>query len=57
MFSSGGHTEHLADWFKNHTECPVTCCNCKCFAIDLPLLKESDKATNDGLDDFSGKVH
>lgn len=57
MFSLGGHTEHLADWFKNHTECPVTCCNCKCFAIDLPLLKESDKATNDGMDDFSGKVH
>lgn len=49
----GGHTDHLADWFKNHTECPVTCCNCKCFAIDLPLLKESDRA-GDGLD---GNMH
>jgi WD repeat-containing protein mio len=52
----GGHTEHLAEWFKTHTECPVTCCNCKCFAIDLPLLKPSDRV-GDGLEEFSGKLH
>lgn len=31
----GGHTEHLAQWFEKHTECPVTSCSCKCFAMDL----------------------
>ena len=31
----GGHTEHLAQWFEKHTECPVTSCACKCFAMDL----------------------
>lgn len=51
----GGHTEHLSEWFKNHNECPVTCCNCKCFAIDLPLLKESDRAIE--ADELVGKVH
>lgn len=30
----GGHTAHLADWFKSHAECPVTSCTCKCFAMD-----------------------
>ncbi|EAT41422.1 AAEL006925-PA [Aedes aegypti] len=33
----GGHTEHLAEWFNENTECPVTSCNCKCFAKDLPM--------------------
>lgn len=32
----GGHTEHLAQWFKDHVECPVTSCTCKCYAMDLP---------------------
>lgn len=50
----GGHTEHLAEWFKTHSECPVTCCNCKCFAIDLPLLKETDKTLD--VDELLGKV-
>lgn len=31
----GGHTEHLLQWFEKHTECPVTSCSCKCFAMDL----------------------
>lgn len=31
----GGHTEHLAQWFEKHTECPVTSCSCKCFAMDF----------------------
>ncbi|XP_065073911.1 GATOR2 complex protein MIOS isoform X1 [Ochlerotatus camptorhynchus] len=33
----GGHTEHLAEWFNENTECPVTSCSCKCFAKDLPM--------------------
>lgn len=36
----GGHLVHIQEWFKSHQECPVTCCNCKCFAIDSPLLKD-----------------
>jgi WD repeat-containing protein mio len=36
----GGHLVHINEWFKTHTECPVTCCNCNCFSIDIPLLKE-----------------
>lgn len=35
----GGHTEHLSEWFASHTECPVTSCTCKCFAMDLPVPK------------------
>ncbi|CAN7998307.1 unnamed protein product [Ixodes pacificus] len=30
----GGHAVHLADWFGDHTECPVTGCSCKCGAMD-----------------------
>lgn len=33
----GGHTEHMAQWFKEHPECPVTSCTCKCFAMDMPM--------------------
>jgi hypothetical protein len=29
----GGHSGHLADWFKNHTVCPVSDCDCKCSFI------------------------
>ncbi|EGG23303.1 hypothetical protein DFA_05435 [Cavenderia fasciculata] len=29
----GGHATHLSDWFKDHIECPVTDCNCKCSSI------------------------
>lgn len=46
----GGHTEHLADWFKTHSECPVTCCNCKCFAIDLPPKRRSGNLIDDTND-------
>lgn len=38
----GGHLVHINEWFKTHTECPVTCCNCHCFSIDLPLLKDNN---------------
>ncbi|XP_068202400.1 GATOR2 complex protein MIOS-A [Palaemon carinicauda] len=30
----GGHAQHLMEWFKEHTECPVTQCNCKCMLLD-----------------------
>ncbi|XP_018335553.1 GATOR complex protein MIOS [Agrilus planipennis] len=30
----GGHASHMIHWFRNHSECPVTPCSCKCFAID-----------------------
>ncbi|KAK7083685.1 hypothetical protein SK128_028073 [Halocaridina rubra] len=30
----GGHAFHLMEWFKEHTECPVTQCTCKCMSID-----------------------
>lgn len=33
----GGHTEHLAQWFNQHSECPVTSCSCKCFSMDCPM--------------------
>lgn len=33
----GGHTEHLAEWFELHSECPVASCSCKCFALDMAV--------------------
>lgn len=30
----GGHASHLLDWFKTHSDCPVTGCTCKCMSID-----------------------
>ncbi|XP_071561781.1 GATOR2 complex protein MIOS-B [Temnothorax nylanderi] len=30
----GGHSEHIAQWFRQHTECPVTSCNCRCSSLD-----------------------
>lgn len=30
----GGHCSHIKDWFKDHIECPVTGCNCKCTTLD-----------------------
>lgn len=30
----GGHASHMVDWFREHTECPVTACNCRCVNID-----------------------
>ncbi|XP_014242242.1 GATOR complex protein MIOS-B [Cimex lectularius] len=30
----GGHVSHINQWFKEHQECPVTECNCKCFSLD-----------------------
>ncbi|EGZ26906.1 hypothetical protein PHYSODRAFT_445171, partial [Phytophthora sojae] len=34
----GGHAHHLADWFKSHSVCPVTDCNCHCQHQDLPIV-------------------
>ncbi|KAM8717529.1 hypothetical protein ACLKA7_004254 [Drosophila subpalustris] len=30
----GGHTEHIMQWFKQNSECPVSSCNCRCFDMD-----------------------
>ncbi|XP_030384067.1 GATOR complex protein MIOS [Scaptodrosophila lebanonensis] len=30
----GGHTEHIMQWFKQNTECPVSSCSCRCFDVD-----------------------
>ncbi|XP_026331014.1 GATOR complex protein MIOS-like, partial [Hyposmocoma kahamanoa] len=32
----GGHAHHLIEWFKEHTECPVSSCNCRCSTLDAP---------------------
>ncbi|TMW43422.1 hypothetical protein DOY81_011499 [Sarcophaga bullata] len=31
----GGHTEHLMQWFKQNSECPVSSCSCRCFDMDI----------------------
>lgn len=28
----GGHAGHVMDWFKDHSDCPVAGCSCKCMA-------------------------
>ncbi|XP_042899420.1 GATOR2 complex protein MIOS-B isoform X2 [Parasteatoda tepidariorum] len=30
----GGHSAHILEWFRNHNECPVTGCMCKCMSLD-----------------------
>ncbi|UYV67394.1 MIOS [Cordylochernes scorpioides] len=30
----GGHAQHLLDWFKVHSNCPVASCQCKCLSLD-----------------------
>ncbi|KAI1279513.1 GATOR complex protein MIOS [Halotydeus destructor] len=30
----GGHSQHILNWFKEHTECPVSGCLCKCMSVD-----------------------
>lgn len=30
----GGHASHIMEWFIDHSECPVTACNCKCMSLD-----------------------
>ncbi|XP_049873651.1 GATOR complex protein MIOS [Pectinophora gossypiella] len=32
----GGHAHHLIEWFQEHTECPVSSCNCHCSTLDPP---------------------
>ncbi|EEY58309.1 uncharacterized protein PITG_00961 [Phytophthora infestans T30-4] len=39
----GGHAHHLADWFKAHTVCPVTDCNCQCQHLDLPIVGDDNQ--------------
>ncbi|KXJ29671.1 WD repeat-containing protein mio [Exaiptasia diaphana] len=30
----GGHAHHIVDWFREHSECPVTSCGCHCMKLD-----------------------
>ncbi|XP_076467214.1 GATOR2 complex protein MIOS-like [Babylonia areolata] len=30
----GGHASHITQWFRDHGDCPVTGCTCKCMTID-----------------------
>ncbi|XP_062518050.1 GATOR2 complex protein MIOS-B-like isoform X2 [Corticium candelabrum] len=30
----GGHASHLVEWFRDHTECAVTSCSCRCMSLD-----------------------
>ncbi|XP_035601763.1 GATOR complex protein MIOS isoform X1 [Oncorhynchus keta] len=30
----GGHAGHILSWFRDHTECPVSACTCKCMQLD-----------------------
>nr|XP_012151278.1 PREDICTED: WD repeat-containing protein mio-B isoform X3 [Megachile rotundata] len=30
----GGHADHITHWFRQHSECPVTSCTCRCFSLD-----------------------
>ncbi|KAG6572551.1 WD repeat-containing protein mio [Phytophthora cinnamomi] len=39
----GGHAHHLADWFKSHSVCPVTDCNCHCQHLDLPIVGDENQ--------------
>ncbi|CAL1286700.1 unnamed protein product [Larinioides sclopetarius] len=39
----GGHSVHILEWFKNHNECPVTGCMCKCMSLDATAKLESEK--------------
>ncbi|KAF8781655.1 GATOR complex protein MIOS like protein [Argiope bruennichi] len=41
----GGHSVHILEWFKNHNECPVTGCMCKCMSLDATAKLESEKSS------------
>ncbi|XP_078094249.1 GATOR2 complex protein MIOS [Mustelus asterias] len=30
----GGHAGHMLSWFRDHHECPVSACTCKCMQLD-----------------------
>ncbi|MCI4391218.1 hypothetical protein PGIGA_G00131570 [Pangasianodon gigas] len=40
----GGHAGHMLSWFRDHSECPVSACTCKCMQLDTTgNLVPSDK--------------
>ncbi|CAH1789595.1 unnamed protein product [Owenia fusiformis] len=41
----GGHAEHITEWFKLHSECPVSGCQCKCFTLDTSLTSNTSSST------------
>uniref|UniRef100_W5MZ29 Missing oocyte, meiosis regulator, homolog (Drosophila) n=1 Tax=Lepisosteus oculatus TaxID=7918 RepID=W5MZ29_LEPOC len=41
----GGHAGHMLSWFRDHHECPVSACTCKCMQLDTTgNLAPSDTA-------------
>ncbi|XP_040571344.1 GATOR2 complex protein MIOS [Lepeophtheirus salmonis] len=42
----GGHALHILDWFKDHAECPVSGCSCKCSVLDGGLLSSNKESEN-----------
>ncbi|XP_072142752.1 GATOR2 complex protein MIOS isoform X2 [Dermacentor andersoni] len=43
----GGHAVHLIDWFRDHADCPVTGCNCKCSALDSAAVHTARNIRSD----------
>jgi hypothetical protein len=39
----GGHAHHIADWFKSHSKCPVTDCECHCRELDHTSLFQKEE--------------
>ena len=38
----GGHADHMTEWFRSHSECPVTGCTCKCNTLDTITNVDGD---------------
>ncbi|GFN83407.1 WD repeat-containing protein mio [Plakobranchus ocellatus] len=48
----GGHASHLTQWFREHSDCPVTGCPCKCMVQDavsrrVPQAMDSTARNNE----------
>lgn len=40
----GGHAGHMHEWFKTHSTCPVSNCNCSCDRLDSLVLSGGPKS-------------
>lgn len=45
----GGHSNHIVDWFKEHTECPVTGCSCHCMNLDSVAMAMPNNDVNSSI--------
>ena len=41
----GGHTLHIAEWFREHQVCSVSNYNCRCASLDSSTTKNNFNAT------------